>query len=47
MSIGFLASCSSPATQPSYEENKKMFIDALQTEDGEKSDSNIIIRSSI
>ena len=36
MSLGFLASCSSPATQPSYEENKKMFIDALQTEDGKK-----------
>lgn len=36
MSIGFLASCSSPAAQPSYEENKKMFIDALQTEDGKK-----------
>ncbi|SDN94491.1 spore germination protein D [Psychrobacillus sp. OK028] len=36
MSIGLLASCSSPAVQPSYEENKKMFIDALQTEDGKK-----------
>lgn len=36
MSLGLLASCSSPATQPSYEENKKMFIDALQTEDGKK-----------
>lgn len=36
MSIGLLASCSSPATQLSYEENKKMFIDALQTEDGKK-----------
>ncbi|WP_419960319.1 spore germination lipoprotein GerD [Psychrobacillus sp. BM2] len=36
MSLGLLASCSSPATQPTYEENKKMFIDALQTEDGKK-----------
>lgn len=36
MSLGLLASCSSPATQPSYEENKKMLIDALQTEDGKK-----------
>ncbi|MCK1997697.1 spore germination protein D [Paenisporosarcina quisquiliarum] len=36
LSLGLLASCSSPATQPSYEENKKMFIDALQTEDGKK-----------
>ena len=36
MSIGLLTSCSSPAAQPSYEENKKMFIDALQTEDGKK-----------
>ncbi|WP_277583910.1 spore germination lipoprotein GerD [Psychrobacillus antarcticus] len=36
MSIGLLVSCSSPAAQPSYEENKKMFIDALQTEDGKK-----------
>ena len=36
MSLGLLASCSSPAAQPSYEENKKMFIDALQTEDGKK-----------
>lgn len=36
LSLGLLASCSSPAAQPSYEENKKMFIDALQTEDGKK-----------
>ncbi|MEK3979677.1 spore germination lipoprotein GerD [Psychrobacillus sp. FSL K6-2836] len=36
MCLGLLASCSSPAAQPSYEENKKMFIDALQTEDGKK-----------
>ncbi|MCZ8535551.1 spore germination lipoprotein GerD [Psychrobacillus psychrodurans] len=36
LSLGLLTSCSSPATQPSYEENKKMFIDALQTEDGKK-----------
>lgn len=36
MSLGLLASCSSPATQPTYEENKKMFIDALQTDDGKK-----------
>lgn len=36
LSLGLLASCNSPAAQPSYEENKKMFIDALQTEDGKK-----------
>lgn len=36
MSLGLLVSCSPPAAQPSYEENKKMFLDALQTEDGKK-----------
>jgi spore germination protein D len=34
LSIVLLASCNNPATTPSYEENKKMMIDALQTEDG-------------
>lgn len=35
--LGFLSGCSgSSATPPSYEENKKMLIDALQTEDGKK-----------
>lgn len=37
LSLAFLASCSGPTSSPpSYEENKKMLIDALQTEDGKK-----------
>ncbi|MFJ5771375.1 spore germination lipoprotein GerD [Psychrobacillus sp. NPDC093180] len=36
LSLGLLAGCSSSTAPPSYEENKKMLIDALQTEDGKK-----------
>ncbi|MEK4487676.1 spore germination lipoprotein GerD [Psychrobacillus sp. FSL H8-0484] len=37
LSLGLLAGCSgTPSTPPSYEENKKMMIDALQSEDGKK-----------
>ncbi|SES39603.1 spore germination lipoprotein GerD [Psychrobacillus sp. OK032] len=34
--LGLLAGCSGSPAPPSYEENKKMLIDALQTEDGKK-----------
>jgi len=36
LTIVLLASCNNPTSTPSYEENKKMMIDALQTEDGKK-----------
>ena len=36
LSIGLLAGCNDSSSTPSYEENKKMLIDALQTEDGKK-----------
>ena len=36
LSLGLLAGCSGSTAPPSYEENKKMLIDALQTEDGKK-----------
>ena len=36
LTIVLLASCNTPTSTPSYEENKKMMIDALQTEDGKK-----------
>ena len=36
LSLGLLAGCSGSSAPPSYEENKKMLIDALQTEDGKK-----------
>ena len=34
LSIVLIAGCNNPTAAPSYEENKKMMIDALQTEDG-------------
>ncbi|MFJ8067030.1 spore germination lipoprotein GerD [Psychrobacillus sp. NPDC096426] len=36
LSLGLLSGCSGSSAPPSYEENKKMLIDALQTEDGKK-----------
>ena len=34
LTLGLLVGCNSSTTSPSYEENKKMMIDALQTEEG-------------
>ncbi len=42
LTIAFLSGCSDSTNNISYEENKKMVIDALQTEDGKKTIRTIL-----